>query len=101
MGYVGRILLDIFGYFWIAYGYLRISIGSFLDIKLDNIWILTGYRKWISYGYQRICLGYLIWISMGYQLDTNWISESDIHWIFMDIMWIQRGYLKWIYNWIS
>ena len=73
---------------------------SFLDIQLDTIWILTGYLKWISDGYQRICLGYHIWILVGYQLDTFWISELDIHWIFMDILWIQCGYLKWIYNWI-
>ncbi len=74
---------------------------SFLDIKLDNIWIFKGYLNWISYGYQRICLGYHIRILVGYQLDTIWISELDIHWIFMDIHWIQCGYLKCIHNWIS
>ena len=42
-----------------------------------------------------------MWILIGYQLDTFWISELDINWIFMDILWIQRGYLKWIYDWIS
>ena len=90
-----EIWMDSFGYLMdIRWIYVDIYWISFLDIQLDNIWILTGYLKWISDGYQRICLGYHIWRLIGYQLDTFWISVLDIRWIFMDILWIQYGYLN-------
>ena len=65
---------------------------SFLDIQLDNIWILTGYLKWISFGYPRICLGYHydIGISIGYILDICMGYPIDINGYTLDTMWISK-----------